>query len=86
MGFCCFCLYACLNYPTIEHLRSKLLKSLQALLRPPSPSSVNKWRQWIFALQEQTVAWEMDQAIEHASEPWCIYLMFMWTQRREAVI
>lgn len=75
-----------LNYPTIEHLRSKLLKSLQALLSPPSPSSVNKWRHRIFALQAQTVAREMNQATKHTSEHWCLYLMFVWTQRREAVI
>lgn len=75
-----------LNYPTIEHLRSKLLKSLQALLSPPSPSSVNKWRYRIFALQAQTVAREMNQATKHTSEHWCLYLMFVWTQRREAVI
>lgn len=75
-----------LNYPTIEYLHSKLLKSLQALLSPPSPSSVNKWKHWIFALQAQTVARDIDQAIQHTSEHRCLYLMFVWTQRRKALV
>lgn len=66
----------------MEHLHSKLLKSLQALLSPPSPSSVNEWRHWIFAVQAQTVAQETDQATKHTCENWYLYLVFVWTQRR----
>lgn len=80
-----FVVFVCmfvLNYPTMEHLQSKLLKNLQTLLSPPSPSSVNQWRHWIFAVQAQTVAREMDQATKHACENWYLYLAFVWTQRR----
>lgn len=72
-----------LNYPTIEHLHSKLLKSLQALLSPPP--STNICMHWIFALEAQTAGWEMNQSSSHTSEHRCLHLAFVWTQGREAV-
>lgn len=81
VGFVCMFI---LNYPTMEHLHSKLLKSLQALLS--LPSSTNIRRHGISALDAQTAAWEMNQSSSHASEYQCLHLAFVWTQRREAVI
>lgn len=75
-----------LNYPSMEHLHCKLLKSLQALLSPPSPSSVNKWKHCIFALQAQTVAREMDQATKHTCENWYFCLKSVRTQRRSGAL
>lgn len=68
----------------MEHLHSKLLKSLQALLSPPPSSNVR--RHGIFAPDAQTAAWEMNQSSSHASEFRRLHLAFVWTQRREAVI
>lgn len=84
-----FVVFVCmfvLNYPSMKHLHCKLLKSLQALLSPVCPSSVNKWRHCIFALQAQTIAREMDQATKHTCENWYFYLMFVWTQRRSGAL
>lgn len=84
-----FVVFVCkfvLNYPSMKHLHCKLLKSLQALLSPLSPSSINKWRHCIFALQAQPIAREMEQATKHTCEDWYFYLMFVWTQRRRGAL